>query len=905
MQEIYENLRRAIEHGRTDIVMSILDACDENEISNGITKDKILNGPIFEEGTPLLYASIHNQVDLVRTLLNCGADPAVTNMQGLNALEVSINDKIRQIYIEELLRATAASEISRVQQLLSVGINVNSWDSKVSRNTPLHWAACYSNKDMVQYLIDKGADINMENGCGTTPLHEAVNRGEIEICQILLKSGSNPFIRAIKGTFSGKSAYDIAKNNSSIECLIEKYLVEMPLKDKENVHNCLELVEDTNFSQKNILVDIHQPLTVDSIKSLENSLEVSASAGDSRESGSDSPLRIQRSIANTGLYEMIWPEPKYIIELGHISPPFIVEKELLISIIQGSESIHKILDVWEISRTHLLELGCDVKIGEVQPQSGRISYDKRIECIVNPKLFNVTTGYQLHITQNSIKVSAGSLAGLHYAVCTFVQILRLCKNRSNNTEICEIEAVLIKDEPRFGHRGILLDISLRGRTPTLEYLLHAIDVWCSFKLSHLHLYFRLTPSCDWQFCYSKSEMVTLDRYCRDRYLELVPALDVDSNVSLQHLSQMWPLFQELLTTFPNVNYVHIGPRLASILVQPSNFDCSLSIDETIERDMSEVLEPYSNLQQLWHILNLNFDTTVLLCSNGLHSKLEFRSIPNNIILVEYGFQADYEFSNWTEAFRVAGANILPSSGTASYNSLAGCPASTYANTKNAIKTAQEQDSIGIVVAHWSGSHYLTSHTFAWVGYIIAAGLSWNPSTDIDLEPSIDFYDTRESIGNNSKKSIARILDTYVFRDLEYKIGSAILELGRVDTLVLTRATKQIKRVSHALYEANPTSKFAFMEIQELQLAADLILTACKIGKTLIGVGINPNSNMGLAVINLGVNNLPPTFRTDIANKMLAHIERYKGVWLQRHLPQGLQTSLLILTSALHRFVPES
>lgn len=118
-------------------------------------------------------------------------------------------------------------------------------------------------------------------------------------------------------------------------------------------------------------------------------------------------------------------------------------------------------------------------------------------------------------------------------------------------------------------------------------------------------------------------------------------------------------------------------------------------------------------------------------------------------------------------------------------------------------------------------------------------------------------------------------------------------------------TKQIKKVSHSLFDANPTAKFTLMDIQELQLTTDLILTACKIGRTLMGVGVNPNSNMGLAVINLGVSNLPPTFRTDIANKMLAHIEQYKGAWLQRHLPQGLQSSLLVLTSALHRYVPDS
>jgi ankyrin repeat protein len=51
----------------------------------------------------------------------------------------------------------------------------------------------------LQLFLEKGANVNMVNGCGLTPLHEAVNRGEIEICQILLKTGSNPLIEAIKG----------------------------------------------------------------------------------------------------------------------------------------------------------------------------------------------------------------------------------------------------------------------------------------------------------------------------------------------------------------------------------------------------------------------------------------------------------------------------------------------------------------------------------------------------------------------------------------------------------------------------------------------------------------------------------------------------------------------------------
>jgi hypothetical protein len=51
-----------------------------------------------------------NQGDVVRTLLSCGADPGVQNVRGLNAVDVATSEQMRQIYTEELLRATANSE---------------------------------------------------------------------------------------------------------------------------------------------------------------------------------------------------------------------------------------------------------------------------------------------------------------------------------------------------------------------------------------------------------------------------------------------------------------------------------------------------------------------------------------------------------------------------------------------------------------------------------------------------------------------------------------------------------------------------------------------------------------------------------------------------------------------------
>jgi hypothetical protein len=51
-----------------------------------------------------------------------------------------------------------------------------------------------------------------------------------------------------------------------------------------------------------------------------------------------------------------------------------------------------------------------------------------------------------------------------------------------------------------------------------------------------------------------SEMVTIDRYCQDRFIDLLPVLDVESHVSYEDLIDMWPTFQDILASFPNLRY---------------------------------------------------------------------------------------------------------------------------------------------------------------------------------------------------------------------------------------------------------------------------------------------------------------------------------------------------------------
>jgi len=80
--------------------------------TEGITlRDKILTENVVPEGTYLHLTSKLCLQDVARALLMAGADPTVENKDGENPFEMTSSSEVmQQVYVEELLRATANSE---------------------------------------------------------------------------------------------------------------------------------------------------------------------------------------------------------------------------------------------------------------------------------------------------------------------------------------------------------------------------------------------------------------------------------------------------------------------------------------------------------------------------------------------------------------------------------------------------------------------------------------------------------------------------------------------------------------------------------------------------------------------------------------------------------------------------
>ncbi|XP_004526925.1 ankyrin repeat and MYND domain-containing protein 2 [Ceratitis capitata] len=85
--------------------------------------------------------------------------------------------------------------------------------------TPLQHACCKGSKEIVQILLDMGADIHFnKHGADYTPLHFAALSGNTEVCRLILDAGINPnSLNSVSRTASQMAAF--VGNHSCVETI--------------------------------------------------------------------------------------------------------------------------------------------------------------------------------------------------------------------------------------------------------------------------------------------------------------------------------------------------------------------------------------------------------------------------------------------------------------------------------------------------------------------------------------------------------------------------------------------------------------------------------------------------------------------------------------------------------------
>ena len=85
--------------------------------------------------------------------------------------------------------AARTGSIPVLEHLHQSGGKLHSQDHEM--RSPLHIAACYNHREIVQYLVSRGTSLDLLDYNGETPLFQAVLRGNYEVAEILREKGAS------------------------------------------------------------------------------------------------------------------------------------------------------------------------------------------------------------------------------------------------------------------------------------------------------------------------------------------------------------------------------------------------------------------------------------------------------------------------------------------------------------------------------------------------------------------------------------------------------------------------------------------------------------------------------------------------------------------------------------------
>lgn len=163
-------LHSALRHGKREVVTQILKI-----LSSSSEFRCLIDIQNASDRTPLHYAVILNQPDIVRTLLSIGANPNTSDNHGSYPLHEAAKRPQAYECVDALLDAKADFNVR----------DDTGW-------TPLQVAAEYGSLRAIASLIKAGVDVNStERSFGRTALHIAVEGGHIDVVRYLLEKVIN------------------------------------------------------------------------------------------------------------------------------------------------------------------------------------------------------------------------------------------------------------------------------------------------------------------------------------------------------------------------------------------------------------------------------------------------------------------------------------------------------------------------------------------------------------------------------------------------------------------------------------------------------------------------------------------------------------------------------------------
>lgn len=399
----------------------------------------------------------------------------------------------------------------------------------------------------------------------------------------------------------------------------------------------------------------------------------------------------------------------------------------------------------------LEELGFDLRIG----------HDKGIHFIKR----DIESLYELHVNIDSIEIISAKEEGLFYGLQTLKQLMTLHKRH--------IPCMIIKDTPEFDTRGYYYDVT-RGKVPTLDYLKKIVDTLSSFKINQLQLYVEHTflyknQSEVWTVTdpLTAEEIILLDQYCAERYVELVPSISTFGHLyealeseSYKHLSELdaketfnWDdrMSHHTLNVSMDESTEFVQEMIDEFvpLVRSNKFN--ICADETFDlgEGKNKKLADKVGKSQLYvdflcqiidHVKS--YDKEIMFWGDIIIKHPEhIDRLPKDLICLNWWYWLDYPEEK-VEIIHKHGFKQYMCPGVNGWNTLMNDHELSYKNIKMMTDYGKKYDALGVLNTDWGDFGHWNSFSASIPGMIYGAAFSWGESRSYEeLNESIDklFY----------------------------------------------------------------------------------------------------------------------------------------------------------------------
>jgi ankyrin repeat protein len=190
-------------------LFSAIEAGDAAVVGRLIEADRSLLTARNQRGeSPVLTACYRRKGEVIKLLLGAGPrlsvwEAAAAGQTGAVVAHLTRDRSLIAAYSHDgwtpLHLAAYFGHRDVVEDLLKRDASVDAWSKNGLANQPLHAAAAGGEVEVCRLLVEAGADVNARQHGAYSPLHEAAQNGNRPLVELLLDNGADRAARAVNG----------------------------------------------------------------------------------------------------------------------------------------------------------------------------------------------------------------------------------------------------------------------------------------------------------------------------------------------------------------------------------------------------------------------------------------------------------------------------------------------------------------------------------------------------------------------------------------------------------------------------------------------------------------------------------------------------------------------------------